>query len=437
MFKLIQLLFVLLFLINVTTPSSSQSSYLTEMEKEKLLSLIKENIEKRYVYKDKSALINNELTKLSQTEKYKQSNKPAIVSSLLTEVLQSYDGHFNVTWVDPTAIKKDKIERESWNQRSQRSNYGFRKVESLFGNIGYIDLRFFDGSENAKLMADNIIKTLANSQAVIIDLSQNGGGSPQMVQHLSSYFFSKEKPVHLNSLYWRESEQTVEFWTKTDLDSQYMPEIPLYVITSARTGSAAEEFAYNMQTQKRATLIGNTTAGGANPGGTIPLINNFEMFISTGAAVNPITKTNWEKVGVVPEIKVKQENALNTAYKMALNTVMENTQNKWQKKEIRWHLETLDSINKPFKIEHNELKKYAGRYENREIIFQNKEIFYQRGRRSMKQLIPLSKDLFALASDSMQSNRIRFNRDKSSENIVSFDLLSSNGQENSYTKSDT
>ena len=107
-----------------------------------------------------------------------------------------------------------------------------------------------------------------------------------------------------------------EFWTM-DVKGKRLPDVPLFILTSDRTFSAAEEFSYNMQTQKRATLIGETTGGGANPGGGMPINEKMMVFIPTGRAINPITGTNWEGVGVVPEVKVPVEEALDKATELA------------------------------------------------------------------------------------------------------------------------
>ena len=136
-----------------------------------------------------------------------------------------------------------------------------------------------------------------------------------MVQYLCSYFF-KEK-THLNSLYWRRGDQTQEFWTLDQVNGDKMPDVPLYVLTSNYTFSGAEEFSYNMQTRKRATLVGETTGGGANPGDMFPLNEKLAVFIPTGRAINPVTKTNWEGTGVVPEVKTSADNALDKALELA------------------------------------------------------------------------------------------------------------------------
>lgn len=102
-----------------------------------------------------------------------------------------------------------------------------------------------------------------------------------------------------------------------------MPDVPLFVLTGNRTFSGAEEFSYNMQTQKRATLVGETTGGGANPGGMMPVNDKLMVFIPTGAAINPITKKNWEGVGVVPEVQVSQAEAMDKALELAAKAAAE------------------------------------------------------------------------------------------------------------------
>lgn len=198
----------------------------------------------------------------------------------------------------------------------KRANYAFQKVERLEGNIGYIELtNFFAPVEGAETVAA-AFAFIANTDALIIDLRRNGGGDPAMVQLICSYLFG-EKSVHLNSLYWRAGDRTEEFWTKPVSGKKYLDR-DVYVLTSARSFSGAEEFTYNLKNLKRATIVGETTGGGANPGGRVRLTAHFGVFVPSGRAISPITKTNWEGVGVEPDVKVAKELALKTAYAAAL-----------------------------------------------------------------------------------------------------------------------
>ncbi|MCW8877450.1 MAG: S41 family peptidase [Kangiellaceae bacterium] len=212
--------------------------------------------------------------------------------------------------------KEDSInERIDRKEHSRETNLGIKQVRKLDGNVGYLDLQGFFPFEHAKTAIDSAMSLLETSDAIIIDLRRNGGGDPATVQYLCSYFF--EKRLLLNSLYWREGDVTNEFWTLDEVNGTKLGDIPLFILTSSRTFSAAEEFSYNMQSRKRATLIGETTGGGANPGRGFRLNEYFGMFIATGKAINPITGTNWEGVGVIPEIKVAKDAAFDKAVEMA------------------------------------------------------------------------------------------------------------------------
>jgi hypothetical protein len=208
--------------------------------------------------------------------------------------------------------------------RPSEGSFGVASVQKLENNIGYLELTGFRSIQGAKDYLDAAMKILASADAVIIDLRKNGGGDPATVQYLASYFFSE--PVLLNSLYYRVNNSTTDYFVLEHVDGEKMPNVPLFVLTSGSTFSAAEEFSYNIQTQKRGTLVGETTGGGANPGGVFAINNDFRMFIATGKAVNPITKTNWEGTGVKPEVETTAEDALEKAKALAAETIEKNWQ---------------------------------------------------------------------------------------------------------------
>lgn len=226
------------------------------------------------------------------------------------------DKHFVIVY-DPNLKnqrqRSEEMMHQEYLEEARKNKYGIRNVEILEGNIGFLSLQAFLEPSIAKDPIIDAMKKLQNTNGIIIDLRGNTGGSPEMVQLLSSYFFG-ETPVHLNSLYFRNTGQTTEFWTLNNIEGKRMPDVPVYILTDKQTFSAGEEFAYNMQQLNRGTIVGEVTGGGANPGSFMPVSEEYAAFIPTGKAVNPITGTNWEGVGVKPDITTSSGKAFDEAY---------------------------------------------------------------------------------------------------------------------------
>jgi retinol-binding protein 3 len=179
-------------------------------------------------------------------------------------------------------------------------------------------------SSKARFVASNF---LANSDALILDLRKNGGGAPSMVALVCSYLFPAEPVVHLNDLYMRPENSTHQWWTLPYVPGKRFVRKPVYVLTSKRTFSAAEECTYNLQKLDRAIIVGETTGGGAHPGGPQPIVDKFVIWVPMGRAINPVSKTNWEGTGVKPDIEVPAELALKTAQIEALKKLQEKKKN--------------------------------------------------------------------------------------------------------------
>jgi C-terminal processing protease CtpA/Prc len=211
---------------------------------------------------------------------------------------------------------------EEWHLKARLDNYGLHKAERLPGNIGYLDIRKFNDPSQAGETAVGALNFLANTDILIIDLRRCEGGNPDMVALISSYLFGEER-VHLNSFHWREGEINEQYWTLPYVPGKRYGDKPIYVLTSQETFSGGEEFAYNLKVRKRATLVGETTGGGANIGAPYRIHPHFEVFIPIGRPVNPVTGTNWEGCGVTPDVPVAQEQALQVACRMALETILE------------------------------------------------------------------------------------------------------------------
>ncbi len=274
-------------------------------------------LERSYVFPEMAEKCAAHLLRQLEAGAFSELDDPEGFAAALTAELQAVSGdkHLLVRVRQPERV--DLEEADPVSARLQRlarmraENFGFPKVELLEGNVGYVDTRGFQPPDLARDTVTSVMGFLSHADAIIIDVRENGGGIPETVQLVCSYFFDER--THLNSLYFREGDRTIEYWTLDDVAGKKMPDVPLFVLTGTSTFSAAEEFSYNLRTQERATLIGATTRGGANPGSLQWIDDQFEIFVPTGRAINPVTQTNWEGTGVEPHVVVAEEEALEVA----------------------------------------------------------------------------------------------------------------------------
>ena len=294
---------------------------------------------------------------------------------------------------------------------SRRDNHCFHKVEHLAGNIGYLKLDCFAPAEVGGATAVAAMSFLSGSDALIFDLRDNGGGSPSMIQLLTSYLVAEE-PVHLNSFYVRKGDKTEQFWTHAWVPGTRLPAVPVFVLTSGRTFSAAEEFTYNLKNMKRATIVGENTGGGAHPV-NFHQVEGYPVGMSLpfGRAVNPITGTNWEGTGIAPDVAVPVAEALTAAHTRALAAITEKATDPERKAELEFVRGLLEDRGKPVTLAAADLQAFAGTYGPRTIILEGGELWYQRGRGRKQKLHPVGQDRFLVGD--LDDFRIRFERDAS------------------------
>lgn len=212
-------------------------------------------------------------------------------------------------------------QREEARRTRARENFGLSKLDILPGNVGFLQFRYLAPPELAGDTYSAAMNYLANTDALIIDLRTCGGSiSEDAIPMLCSYFFAE--PTHLNDLYWRAGNKTRQLWTWAHVPGKRFLNKPIYLLTSRSTFSGAEELAYDLKNLKRATVVGETTGGGANPGGTQRANDHFSVWVPAGRAINPITKTNWEGVGVAPDVPVSASRALHTAHQAVLKQLI-------------------------------------------------------------------------------------------------------------------
>lgn len=196
------------------------------------------------------------------------------------------------------------------------------RVEVLPGNLGYFQVPSFVATpEEAAPVFAAAMQTMAGTSALILDLRGNGGGHPGTVALLAAYFVGPE-PVLLATIDNRSQQSRSESRTPaTVAGPRYGASRPVYVLVDRRSASAGESLAYFLQALKRATIVGEQSAGAANPGGIIRLPGDFAAFVPTGRVTNPVTGSNWEGTGVTPDMVTASHDALDAAVKAAAEAV--------------------------------------------------------------------------------------------------------------------
>ncbi len=282
-----------------------------------------------YVYPEKAAAMERALRAQVAQGEIDKVDSAEQFAKVLTEDLQSlvHDRHLEVRYFEAPipvpAVGQEESPEDAvaFLADRKRLNFGFETVGRLKFNIGYIDLHEFSRPEQVASRIEAAMTLLGDTRSLIIDLRRMHGGDPETVMLMASYLF--DRPTHLNDIYWREGDRIESRWTQAEVTGlRYGQSRPIVILTSSDTFSAGEDFAYALKHAGRAILVGETTGGGGHPGSRRRLTAHFMMNVPTGRAINPVTKTDWEGVGVTPDIAVSAKNALDVAQVNLLNRLL-------------------------------------------------------------------------------------------------------------------
>lgn len=292
----------------------------------------------------------------------------------------------------------------------RRTNYGFRKVEILPGNVGYLRIDEFAHPALGGPTVVAVMNTVGAVDALIIDLRWNGGGAG-LVNLISGYFF--DEPTHLNDVWERASGETSQGWTPEYLPGPSLSEVTLFILISGQTFSAAEDFAYGLQQAGRATVVGERSKGGGHPVEIVRMIRDdmaVAIQVPNARSVNRKTGSSWEGVGVVPDLESPASEALTAAYDAAANVLLERAAGEDARRRVEWARQEFRAGLRPVALSRDQLREYVGQYDGRSFSIGPEDVLlYHRDIGSTRPMVPMGGDLFRF--EGYDGVRFQFERD--------------------------
>lgn len=390
---------------------AQESAPLSASQRSEIVQAAADAVAENFYDSDRGAEIAAGLRNQLESGGFDEAGTVADLANALTLALRPQDNHFAVRMAPPRPQGLPDGEgfggEEAWLAAMARSNYGFREVSILPGNVGYIDMRSFAPAQVGGDTALAALNFVENTDALIFDMRQNTGGAPSMVQFIISHFLDPREETVINTFVSSAREYPSELVALAWLPGESRPDVPLYVLTSGRTGSAGEAFPYHLQAMERATIVGETTYGAGNPGGFHPLPGGLEIFVSDGSARNPITGTNWEGTGVIPDVDVPADEALDAALLLAYDRILETLEDPAQRRGLEWAGEAIEARRNPVSLDG--ALAYEGVYGPRRVFFEEGVLFYQRQGGPALRMLPLGDDRFML--EGLDELRVVFSRE--------------------------
>lgn len=393
--------------------TEQNKAFLDKKATKTLVDTLAFQLRKYYVFKEAANRMGAYIQKRYKEGAYNNITDPHILAGQLTKDVSSVhlDEHFHVEY-NPEIAKELSGEIEDVPKyvegklnKEREKNFGFKKVEILNGNIGYLEISSFSRlNPYSKQAADAALQLISNSSALIIDLRYGVGGSLDMVTYLISHFF-KEKTLIMD-IFLRSERDTLHYYTTPDSLPGRLCEIPIYILTSYKTFSAAEALTYGLQSQGRATVVGEVTRGGAHTVKYRNLTSGFIGDIPFGVARNPITKTNWEKIGITPDVMVNENKALETAEIQIFEKARLKANTEEERKKLDWEFDLLQSINHPYEMDSLSFRKHCGDYGPYTIYYSKGNLCYQKVGKAVFTLLPLNETTMKVKGN--DSFRIEF-----------------------------
>ncbi|MFC9818672.1 S41 family peptidase [Streptomyces erythrochromogenes] len=287
---------------------------------EEIIERALERIGAGYVFPEKAVDIDAAVRRRLAAGEYDGLDERALCETVTAHIQEVCpDKHLRLLWVEePQSLEPEDQDagRAAFLALLQAENHGVRRVERLEGGVTLVDVRLISTADEGAAVIGAAMQLASRGSALVLDLRACRGGSPEGAAMWCSYFFPDDQ-VHLNDIYDRATGSTRQYWTLAHLPAPRYLDRPVYVLTSALTFSGGEDVAYTLQAHGRAVLVGETTRGGAHPTDRHAVSEHVLVAVPTARTISTVTGGNWEGVGVVPDVPVPADQALDTALKAA------------------------------------------------------------------------------------------------------------------------
>ncbi|MEP0264305.1 S41 family peptidase [Dokdonia sp.] len=340
----------------------------TEQEVNTIVDSITSIVKRYYIDPEIGTKIVNNIRTKHKNGAYTTMTNPQTLADTLEVDLRAInnDLHMSMIYRSPRERTTGDAPSIQVNSSGIWSNYGLSEIKVLEGNIGYLKIKHFTRHqyfEAIKPVVTSAIESLKNTEALIVDVRDNGGGFEDMVAYYISYFFDSKEPIHLSDYRCTLHGHTYGISTDPNVLGTKLPDTKLYVLVNANTGSAAESFAYMLKHLGRATIIGETTVGAGN-GASIHSVNDrFIVQVSSEETINAVTKTSFEQVGVIPHIKTTSAHAFTKGYQLAITYAKENNTSNIDPSNYENLLEFISIPDSNANIDTSAYTKYLGTYQ--------------------------------------------------------------------------
>lgn len=379
----------------IRIPDPSNSTTLNQAMRAEVIDSLTACVLREYVEADTARMIAREIRTQQEGGAYDQFTSPARFAEAVTRDLRRINGdlHLSLRYSPggpggggPVVIGAGAPGDSAgsgptlsrWFPSARRQNYGLSRVEVLPGNVGYLETRGFMEAPGMEEVMASALRFLERTDAVIIDVRENHGGSGGMSHLLFSHFLPAE-PVPTIEVRSRASETPMIRHSLTDVPGPRRPDVPLYVLTSRGTGSAAEEFTFVLRNLGRATIVGERTAGAGHMVNAFDLPYGFVAGVSITRVSDPRTGLEWERVGVLPDLPVDADRALAAAHGAALRKLA-GSADPDRRRELDWLAEWVESKERGAAVTAGQLSNFPGTYEGeRAVTVGNGRLFFRRG----------------------------------------------------------